>query len=73
MTHAEKMLAAIQARLEKRVVADHESYTINGKSLSRIPFEQLVKYESIYASRVAREQRLAAGKKPARRIIHRMQ
>ena len=43
MTHNEKMLAAIQARLEKRVVADHESYSIDGKSLNRIPFEQMVK------------------------------
>ncbi|MCH2039912.1 MAG: hypothetical protein MK185_04720 [Saccharospirillaceae bacterium] len=72
MTHNEKMLAAIQARLEKRVVADHESYSIDGKSLNRIPFEQLVKYEQVYAVRVAREQRKAAGKKAPRRIIHRM-
>lgn len=72
MTHNEKMLEAIRARLEKRVVADHESYSIDGKSLNRIPFEQLIKYESLYAMRVAREQRQTAGKKPARRIIHRM-
>lgn len=71
-THNEKMLALIENRLEGRVVSDHESYTVNGKSLNRIPIEQLDKLATKYRAMVARENRKEAGKKPARRAIFRM-
>lgn len=65
-THAEKMLALIETRLEGRIVSDHESYSHNGRSLNRIPLEQLNKLAIEYRNRVAKENRRAAGKRPAR-------
>ena len=71
-THAEKMLALIESRLEGRIVSDHESYTVNGKSLNRIPIEQLNSLAREYRNKVAKEKRRDAGKKPARRALFRM-
>ncbi len=71
-THAEKMLALIESRLEGRIVSDHESYTVNGKSLNRIPIEQLDSLARKYRNLVAKEKRRDAGKKPARRALFRM-
>ena len=65
-THAEKMLALIETRLEGRIVSDHESYSHNGRSLNRIPLEQLNKLATQYRNKVAQEKRRAAGKRPAR-------
>ena len=65
-THAEKMLALIETRLEGRIVSDHESYSHNGRSLNRIPLEQLNKLAIQYRNKVAQEKRREAGKCPAR-------
>lgn len=66
-THAEKMVALIETRLEGRIVSDHESYSHNGRSLNRIPIETLKKLAVDYRSRVTKEKRREAGKKSARR------
>ncbi|MEY8247314.1 MAG: hypothetical protein RPT11_02935 [Bermanella sp.] len=71
-THAEKMLSLIETRLEGRMVSDHESYTVNGKSLNRIPIEQLSALAQKYRNLVAKEKRREAGKQPARRGLFRM-
>lgn len=55
-THAEKMLAAIQAALEGRATADIQSYQIDGTLITKLPFDQLMKYRGIYESMVWREQ-----------------
>ncbi|MCH2057893.1 MAG: hypothetical protein MK214_15030 [Thalassotalea sp.] len=55
LSHNEKMLTSIRKRLEGRVLTDHENYTIEGRSLSRIPFETLKKLENDYAWRVHNE------------------
>lgn len=65
-THAEKMLALIETRLEGRIVSDHESYSHNGRSLNRIPLEQLNKLAIQYRNKVAQEKRREVGKRPAR-------
>lgn len=65
-SHAEKMLALIEVRLEGRIVSDHESYSHNGRSLNRIPIEQLNKLAIQYRNKVANEKRREAGKRPAR-------
>jgi hypothetical protein len=71
-SHAEKMLAAIEAKLEGRISSDHESYTIDGRSLNRIPVEQLVQYRQRYRNEVAREQRKNSNKAAPRRVIWQM-
>ena len=55
LTHNEKMLTAIRKRLEGRILTDHENYSIDGRSLSRIPFEALKKFENDYAWKVHNE------------------
>ena len=55
LTHAEKVLAAIRKRIEERAISDHENYSIDGRSLARIPFSELVGLEKRYAWRVKRE------------------
>mgnify|MGYP000179822081 CR=1 FL=1 len=65
-SHAEKMLALIETRLEGRIVSDHESYSHNGRSLNRIPLEQLNKLAKQYRNTVAKEKRRDAGKKSPR-------
>jgi hypothetical protein len=54
-THAEKMLAAIQAVLEGRATADLESYQIAGRSITKIAIADLIRWHNIYLARVQRE------------------
>lgn len=70
--HAERMLAAIEARLENRAASDYEQYSIEGRSLARIPFAELNKWRSHYRNEVARLKRRESGKKAPRRVIYRM-
>lgn len=51
-SHAEIMLDAIEARLQGRAVSDHERYSIDGRSLDRIPFADLVKLRDKYRREV---------------------
>lgn len=67
-SHSEKMLAAIRKRLEGRALSDHENYSIDGRSLSRIPIETLHSLENRYAWRVYREQ-VARGERTQHRAI----
>lgn len=54
-SHAKKTLDAIEAVLENRATKDQESYTINGRSLSRTPLDQLLAFRKQYRKDVARE------------------
>ena len=54
-THAERMLALIDAALEGRIPADAERITINGRSLDRIPIRELRRLRGIYAAQVRAE------------------
>lgn len=54
-SHAKRMLEAIEATLEGRVVSDHEKYSIDGRSLDRIPIEQLHKLRRQYKRTVMKE------------------
>ena len=47
-THAERTLAVIEAALEGRLTGDLEAYTIAGRSVTKIPIEQLYRMRSIY-------------------------
>lgn len=52
LTHAERMLAAIEALLEGRATSDQESVQINGRAITRIPFGDLVKWRNHYRAQV---------------------
>jgi hypothetical protein len=51
-THAERMLAAIQARKEDRATTDQNVMTVNGKSITRMTIGELDRWEGVYQTRV---------------------
>ena len=59
-THAERMLAAIEAVLERRATTDQQAYTIDGRSLTRMGFDELVRARELYRRKVQTEATLAA-------------
>lgn len=54
-THAEKILAIIEAKLEGRVTDDFESYEFGGGTVGKIPIHELMRLRGIYASIVWRQ------------------
>lgn len=56
LSHNEKMLASIRKRLEGRILSDHENYSVDGRSLSRISIDTLHELEKKYAWRLRHEQ-----------------
>lgn len=74
MTHAQRMLDAIEAALEGRVTADVQSYQISGRSITKIPIAELMTLRKQYMVEVANE-RVATeleqmGKKKPKRILY---
>ena len=57
-SHAEKVLDAIEAVLEARATKDQSSYTIEGRTLSRTPIEDLLRLRDVYRNEVNRERAL---------------
>ncbi|ERY86962.1 hypothetical protein, partial [Pseudomonas aeruginosa] len=55
-SHAERMLALLEAALEKRIPKDQQSYEIDGQRLDRIPVERLNELRKHYMREV-RQQR----------------
>ena len=55
-THAATMLALIEAKLEGRITADMESYTIAGRQISKIPTAELLTLRSKYKIEVQAEE-----------------
>lgn len=64
-SHAGRMLDAIEAILEGRIVKDAESYMIRGRSLTRIPMPELMTLRDKYRAEVLRQEQ-AAGIVPVR-------
>jgi hypothetical protein len=54
-THAERVLAAIEAVIENRATVDQQAYEINGRSLTRTPINDLLKLRATYRDEVRRE------------------
>lgn len=52
-SRAERILAAIDARIEGRVTADCDAYTIEGRSITRTPIDILMRVRGIYARQVS--------------------
>lgn len=55
-THARKTLDAIEAVIEKRATKDQESYSIAGRSLSRMNIADLMSFRDQYRAEVKREE-----------------
>ena len=51
-THAEKVLDAIDAVIEKRATSDHQSYVVNGVAVTKMKIEELLKFREIYIRKV---------------------
>ncbi len=47
-SHVKKVLDAIDAVIENRATTDQQSYTISGRSLTRIPLPELIKLKQLY-------------------------
>lgn len=52
-THAERVLAAIEAVIENRATKDQQSYSIAGRSITRIPVAELLELRKQYKAEVA--------------------
>lgn len=73
--HAEIVLAAVKAVIEGRASRDQESYSINGRSLSRTPLADLLRLKTYYESEVAKIRRIErrkAGLSSNRRVVVRL-
>lgn len=46
--HVEKVLAALEAMIEGRASQDQQSLSLNGRSLTRMPIEELLKFRDSY-------------------------
>lgn len=67
-SHAQRMLALIEAALEKRIPKDQQSYEIDGMRLDRIPIERLDALRSKYLREL---QRAKNSRRPTgRRIVY---
>jgi hypothetical protein len=55
-SHARKVLDAIEAVIENRATTDVSSYTIAGRSLNRIPIDELLRLRSVYRNMVYQEE-----------------
>lgn len=60
-THAQRVLAAIDAILEDKATLAQQSYTINGRTLMRRSTRELMALRQVYSRKVAREKARARG------------
>lgn len=65
-TTAERHLAAINAVLDGRITKDVESYSIEGRALTRVPLSELYKLRAKYMAEVQAETRARSGRGRAR-------
>jgi hypothetical protein len=55
-THAVRTLEVIEAAIEDRLTADMQSYSIDGRAVTKIPALELMQLRGIYRAKVWREQ-----------------
>lgn len=65
---SERIVVAIDATLEGRVTKDAESYTIEGRSISRTPVADLLRLRAVYAAQAAAARNPGASPISYRRI-----
>ena len=61
-SHARIVLSAIEAVIEGRASQDQMSYSIAGRSLSRMPIDDLLTFRDRYKAEWNKEKRLQRGK-----------
>lgn len=59
--HAQRVLAAIEAVIEGRATKDQQGYTINNRSLSRTPIQDLLLLRDRYRNEVRRQKMAEKG------------
>ena len=62
-SHARKVLSAIEAVIEGRASQDQMSYSIAGRSLARMPIEDLLLFRDRYRSEWLKDKRLTRARK----------
>ena len=62
-SHARKVLTAIEAVIEGRASVDQSSYSIAGRSLSRMSIDELLLFRDRYSAEWLKEKRLERSKK----------
>lgn len=70
-SHAKKVLDAIEAVLEGKATSDQQQYTIEGRSLTRIPWPELMTMRDKYRAEYQRElnkEDIAAGRGASNKI-----
>lgn len=60
-THAQRVLENIEAVIENRATKDQQSYSIAGRSLTRMSVDELIKWREHYRQEVSRERATQAG------------
>lgn len=60
-SHAQKVLAALEAVIENRATLDQQKYTINNRELWRTPLPELLAFRNQYRAQVRAEQARARG------------
>lgn len=73
-SHARIVLDAIEAVIEGRATKDQQAYTINGRSLERMPIKDLLAFRAQYKNEVEAEEmiaRLESGQPGAPRLYAR--
>ena len=68
-TYAERVLAAIEAVIERRASLDQESYRINNRELSRTPISDLLTLRDQFKREVGKERAAKAGRNPFNRRV----
>ncbi|WPY95607.1 hypothetical protein T8T21_05650 [Limimaricola variabilis] len=68
-SHAEKVLAAIEAVIEGRASLDQSEYRINNRSLTRTPVSDLLKLRNQYRAEVRAQRMARRGRGSARRHL----
>ncbi|EIZ8584077.1 hypothetical protein MQY53_001602 [Salmonella enterica subsp. enterica] len=68
-TYAERVLAAIEAVIERRASLDQESYKINNRELSRTPISDLLTLRDQFKREVSKERAAKAGSNPFNRRV----
>jgi hypothetical protein len=68
-SYAKRVLDAIEATIENRATSDQQAYTINGRSLTRISIQDLLKLREYYKELVAKENTATDSRKNKIKVV----
>lgn len=68
-SYAKRVLDAIEATIENRATSDQQAYTINGRSLTRIAIQELLKLREYYKELVAKENTATDSRKNKIKVV----